>query len=207
MTTRPHTRLGQIINQQKSGLPAAPASSGTRLGEILAAGPRGENDVDLGPLGRVRVDLIPVRDSQEVEAESYKAIEALGLMVSTLTADRFELERAYRTLSRAVRDPADRTKEIGTVEEWASLDSDVVAACWQAYGDVRQRLDPAPEAPTELELQNIAAAVARGDRRLVHSYGLVKVTEWAISRAIVHAEELADDARPAAPPTPTTETA
>lgn len=171
------TRLGQVIN---AGKPVASGPPRTPLGLQLANGRRGE-DVDIPGIGPARIEILGARDSQAIESEVYRAMTNHGIDHTLVTADRFELERAYRTLARAVRDPADQSKAFGTADEWGEIDNDVIVAAWQAYGDVRERLDPMATPLTDNDRLSIEVAVKKKDARLLRTFGAVKLSAWLAS--------------------------
>ncbi len=121
----------------------------------------------------------------------YAAMKAHGIELSVLTADRFEIERALRTLVRACRDPEDG-RPAGSLEEWGKLDTDTINMCWQAYGDVRERLDPLGGSLDPAETELIELAVKKKDARLLRTFGIVKLSAWLAST----------DAPPSTSPTP-----
>lgn len=182
----PPSKLSQIIaNGATAPGTASPTTGhGTKLGAILVNGRRGE-DVDLGPvLGLQRIELLGVRDSQEVESLVHKALAALGIDLNVMTADRFEIERAYRTLARAVVDPVTKVP-IGSADEWAQLDNDVIVGAWHSYGDVRDRLDPLSQPMTDAQRLRIESAVKKKDATLLRTFGTVTLAAWLASTDVL----------------------
>ncbi len=172
------TRLSQVVN----GAPIA--SFATRMAAKLVNGRRGE-DVNLPVLGPARVEILGAVETQEVESSVYKAMAAHEIEQNVITVDRFELERAYRTLARSVRDPEDKSKVFGTVDEWGALDNDVIVAAWQVYGDVRERLDPLSTPLTADERVMIEIAVKKKDAVLLRTFGTVKLCAWLASTDVL----------------------
>lgn len=168
--------LGKVV-ATRAAAPAGKASTGLAK---LALGRRGET-ISIPGIGTVRVEILGAVESNEVEAEVYKALAALGLELTVVTAERYELERAWRTLARAVRDPADRGVAFGEPDEWAALDADMINAAWQTYGDVRERLDPLAQPLTEDEQLAIETAAKKGDGQLLRTFGLAKLSASYVS--------------------------
>lgn len=159
----------------------APRAAGSKLSHKLAAGRRGEH-VTLPFLGTVRIELIGTRESQEVEGEVYRTLAELGIPQNGMTGERFELERAVRTLARAVRDADDPAHPpFGSVEDWLRLDADLIVPAWHAYGDVRERLDPFERALDEDETILMNAALKKKDPTLWRSFGIAKLSAWLTS--------------------------
>lgn len=171
------TRLGEIQRNGGAKVPPVTTAGLTPLSVKLVNGRRSE-DVDLPWIGRARVELVGTTRSQEIESAMYRAMAALGIEQNGVTFDRFELERAVRILADAVRDPEDNAKPFGTLEEWGSLDNDVIGACWQVYGDVRERLDPLSTPLSVSDRLAIETAVKKKDARLLRSYGIAKLSAW-----------------------------
>lgn len=175
--TQTQSPLGKKLT---NGAGKAPTPGSSPLGRSLGAGPRGEL-VELAYLGPARLELVGNLASQEIEGEMYRALEQLGIPLNAVTADRYELERAVRTLARAVRDAEDRTRPFGTLAEWQAVDTDVIAACWSAYGNLRERFDPMDIAVTEAERSAIESAVKKKDALLLRSFGAAKLSAWLVS--------------------------
>lgn len=146
----------------------------------MPSGSRGE-DTTIPLLGKVRIELIGEIVRKDVDAAVYRAMATRGLEPNVFTSDLFESERATRTLAVAVRDPDDRTRPFGTVEEWEALDADIVNAAWHVYGDVRERLDPMSVPLTADEHLAIEVAVKKKDQPLLKSYGVAKLAAWLAS--------------------------
>jgi hypothetical protein len=168
------TKLGAI--QNGAGAPAGRS----KLAAMLAGGKRGET-LEVPGLGRVRIELVGERASQEIEGDVYRELARLEIPLNAVTAERYELERAVRTLAVAVRDPDDHAQAFGTAKEWAELDNDLINSAWHAYGDVRLRLDPVSQPLDDDTRMLIAAAVKKKDDRLLRSFGTVLLSTWLAS--------------------------
>jgi hypothetical protein len=179
--TDPATKLGKRLaaGAVTSAAPAASAVSGSRLSQLVLSGRRGET-VELPLIGTARIEMLGCRDAEEVELEVDHAMRAAGVELTPLTAGRFELQRARRTLARAAIDPADG-KPIGTLEEWERVDVTTLNACWLIHDDVVERLDPLRRPVSVDELLAIDAAVKKKDARLLRSFGLLKLCVWLTS--------------------------
>lgn len=150
----------------------------THLSRFIA---RGEA-VQLPLIGAAWIELLGAWASNAVESEVARAIAALELTSATREAMQAELERAVRTLARTVRDPEDHAKPLGTVDEWGALDPDVVSACWQTYGDVRERLDPLASIDlTPDERLAVQVAIKKKDANLLRSFGIAKLSAYLLS--------------------------
>lgn len=163
---------GKLVQGAVGGAPA-----GTRLGQRIAGGRRGEL-VDLPGIGPAFVALLGTLDYEEVDAEVFQIQRGRGLELSIVTAQGYELVRARLSLARAVRNPDAREEAFGTIEEWRQVDVDTLMACWQIYGDVRQRLDPMSADISPTERREIEAAVKKKDPVLLRSYGVRSLSVW-----------------------------
>lgn len=160
---------------------AAPASPVSRpLTRTLAAGRRGEL-VMFAHLGQAWVELPGALAWEEVQIAARAELSAAKIELSIGTAELFEMKLARHTLARAVRSPADRGLPFGTLEEWGELDPDVINACWQTYGDVRERLDPMSLPLTDAERTAIEFALKKKDAALLRSFGISRLAAFMIS--------------------------
>jgi hypothetical protein len=190
------TRLGHITGSASTTPPTRAANS--HLAAVLSIS-RGEV-VDLPVLGRARINLIGARRWQTFEAEV--ASELRRLEVDPTTARGIlarEAELAMRVLSEAVRDPDDPSLPFGSLEEWGRLDNDVVSAAWLAFGDVRDRLEPAPTPLGDDEAAAIAHAVGARNDEVLRTFGATKLAQWMTSTTVTPRAE--DDANAATPST------
>ena len=174
------SRLGKIVANGGSGDGAAVS----RLKRTVLSGRRGEL-VTVPVIGEVWIELVGHATVNQIEAEVWEAMRALGLELNPITVPTFEAERAARTLARAVREgePDSRDVTIGTVEEWKSLDPDVINVAWQAYGDVRERLDPLGVVISDTERSELEFALKKKDARLLRSFGVVKLAHYLATTA------------------------
>lgn len=172
------------MTTKASDAPAPPTK--TRLAQLAkdggGGGRRGEI-VTIPGLGTARIELLGAMESNAVEAEVIKAMAALGIERSVENAERWELERAWRTLSRAVRDQSDGAA-FGTPEEWGDLDNDMINAAWQTYGDVRERLDPLAVPLTDSERIAIETAAKKGAGQLLRTFGLAKLSDYILTTVV-----------------------
>lgn len=175
-TTTPSTLLDKKIASNG----AAP-SKGTALDRLLANGRRGEV-VDIPGLGTVRLELLGATAAQEVEAAVLKAMHGRDVAFGAITAGAFEIERAVRTLAESAIDPADRTP-LGDAAKWGQVDEATIAAAWQAYDDVRTRLDPMSLPLSVDDTVAISSAVKKKDALQLRTYGAVKLSAWLASTA------------------------
>lgn len=154
----------------------------SQLAARMASGIRGM-DVDLGRLGKVHLQLLGHVDVQAVESATHKAMIALGMQLDVFNAQSYEAERAVRTLAIAARTIEDHAKPFGTLEEWQQIDSDMLVVCWQAYGDVREQLDPIPPMLTEDWCARIAGAIEKKNEAELRSCGVVRLSHYQLTMA------------------------
>lgn len=183
----PATKLGKL----QSAPAIAKQPDPTSLARFLGAGLRGEL-VTLPALGPAYIELAGHDVVNQIESEVFRELGALDLHPTAINGLTYDAERARRTLSRCVRDADDRTKPFGTVEEWGQVDSDVIAACWQVYADVRYRLDPVGTELSEDDMHGIVYALEKKSPTLLRSFGAAKLSLYLLTSA----------ARPASSPTP-----
>lgn len=125
-------------------------------------------------------------------AEKKIAIDPNGFTAPGIL-NEWNCEIAVRHLAIAVRDPADPTKPLGSLVDWRGddqrlgCDDDQIAALWQQYQDLRERLDPlaAPEQLTEAEHAALLSAAKKKPPEidLLTSFGSRKLAALAISLA------------------------
>lgn len=180
---KPTKLSGILADQAKAKAKAESAAKAAKIVEVdrklteLANVRRGET-IEVPGLGRVRIELIGARAYQEIEADARRAMMTRGIELDHLTGTLYELERAVRTLAIVVRDPDDHTRPFGSLEEWETIDPDRILATWQAYGDVRERLDPVSQPLTADEAAEIEIAVKKKDVRVLRACGLRKLCLW-----------------------------
>jgi hypothetical protein len=160
----PTTPLGKIAANGKLVPAQPPPDTKSKLAQVIG-GRRGE-DATLPVIGPVWMELLGSAKSTEIAAAADREIAELGFTDGSAgAAIRFEAARALRTLAAGVRDPADHGKAFGTLDEWRDLvDDQLLNACWQAYGEMQERLDPLERPLTEEEFGAIEAAVKKKGR-------------------------------------------
>jgi hypothetical protein len=177
-TSAPTTMLGRKLAGQST--PARPDSP---LAQVLKLGPRGEL-VELPVLGPAWVQIITASDVTDIEAQVTRRMKERELEASAMTVLSWEAERAMLTLARSVRSADDRAAPFGTVDEWAQLDSDTLAACWTVYGDVRERLSVLADDLSPEVRAAIAVAHASGNKAALRSFGVNRIAQYLTSMDI-----------------------
>jgi hypothetical protein len=165
--------------------PEQSSETATRLGKVIANGALAGDYVDLPRFGRAWCQLSGSRALQDVDIA---ALTSLSDRLGDRTAGSFlgnllEFERAMRVLPIVMRDPDDHSQPFGTHDEWESVDPDVLNACWHAYGDVKDRLDPVDQPLTPADAATISAALAKKNSMLLRSFGTPKLVAWLLSMA------------------------
>lgn len=156
----------------------------TKLRERVG-GRRGDF-VELPLLGRVYMELPGSLAWADIEAEVAKASARSALPPGIEAIAWREGELARRVLAIAMRDPDDPTHAtpFATLDEIGELmDNDLVNLAWQAFGDVRERLDPVAELPGPDEMLAITVAVKKKDPILLRTFGVVKLSHWLATTA------------------------
>jgi hypothetical protein len=95
-------------------------------------------------------------------------------------------ERVLRTIAVAMRDPADPSRPLADLDEWATCDDQQLVALWEAYKDLQDELDPlGPSAPglTGEEVAALKAAAGKGEADLLMSYGSRRLALFVITSA------------------------
>jgi hypothetical protein len=179
----PTTPLGKIAANGKLVPAQPPPDTKSKLAQVIG-GRRGE-DATLPVIGPVWMELLGSAKSTEIAAAADREIAELGFTDGSAgAAIRFEAARALRTLAAGVRDPADHGKAFGTLDEWRDLvDDQLLNACWQAYGEMQERLDPLERPLTEEEFGAIEAAVKKKDGAVLRSFGIARLCAWLVSTA------------------------
>ncbi len=176
----PRTILGNKLAGGALVAPPVSSVSATKLSRRIVAGRRGEL-VDLLALGRVFLELPGAVAWLEIEEQHRKAMGALFGELTIENAPLYELDHARRILAVAARDPDDRALAFGTIEEWGELDVDVINEAWQAFGDIRERLDPISQDLTSDDMVSISSAVKKKDAALLRTFGVAKLSAWLAS--------------------------
>lgn len=172
----------------------APAKPETILARARAASPRGEY-VEMPILGRVWVELAGELVVDEIEGEVFAAMAALGLQPVPTNMLTYDSRRTALTLAWAVRDPdsADHAVRAGTAQQWLEVDIDLLSACGQVYGDVRERLNPVGSSSlTDEEYEQIRLAHEKKNAAMLRTFGLASLSNYLATT----------DAPPASSPTP-----
>lgn len=184
MTTK--TQLGKKL----AGDNAKPAP--TKLSAVLAFGPRGE-EIDLPIVGKAWVAPASHAILAAVEAAVEHRLVELKLTLTGLTAQIWESERAVQTLARCVRTVEDHDVPVGTPEEWAQLEANVIALCWRAFGEVVDRVAPL-DLEIDAETRNaIVHALSKKNEIQLRCFGVAALASFMLSTA----------SPPATSPTPT----
>lgn len=145
---------------------------------------RGE-PVQLAPYGEVWMQVLGNAAKEEIEAATFRQMEAHGLPPTMLHVGTYNLHRFRRTLAMAVRDPKDHDEPFGTLEEWGDEIDDVLVAGIMLYKDVQARLDPAttPEL-TEEQADAILELFKKKDFEQLRSFGSGLLASWLLSGAV-----------------------
>jgi hypothetical protein len=179
------TKLGNQIQRTAA---TAKAETQTPLGKYHALGERGAY-AEIPKLGRVYVQLIGHATTNEIEAETWAEMERLRLPAVSVNVLTFDEEKAVRTLAAAIRDPDDATHAapFGTVEEWRSIDRDLIAASVTAYNDVRVRLSPLDDDElTDADRIEIIAAIQKKNRMALRLCGVAKLSRFLLTSDVQH---------------------
>ena len=158
-----------------------PAPSASSLaGQVTSA--RVHVDVEV-PRTTVRGKMRVLGYGEEcmVEAETRIALREFG--ITDEGHRRFREEIAMRTVAAAVRDPADTSQTLASVEAWKECDAGQIGELWQRYKDLADQLDPIGGNVTSEDLQAMEAAAKKGEAGLLMSYGSSKLAGFAITLA------------------------
>lgn len=108
--------------------------------------------------------------------------------------EQWLVEVAVRMLQQAVRDPADVTRALASIDEWRECDDQQILALWARYQDLEQELDPiGSTALTDEVLAHVEAAAKKKDPDLLMACGSRTLALYVITTA----------SRPASSETPT----
>lgn len=177
------SRLGEHNARAAATSAATTAAAPTPVARFRQLGARGEL-VTLPLLGPAWIELAGHRTANEIEAATFAEMKRLGFDLALETALTFEAERNVRTLAACVRDPDDHNKPFGTLDEWRDLDTDLVAACNQIYGDVRVRLDPlGAESLSDDDRASIALALEKKSAMGLRYFGVAKLSLYLLAMA------------------------
>jgi hypothetical protein len=140
--------------------------------------------------GRLR--LVERGEASAIVAEARRFFGALGLpndprsLAAAGLLTEWNSEIAVRHLAVAVRDPADVSKPLAPIDEWRACDDNQIAAAWQDYQDLDERLDPMQNElakVSENEFTQIKDAVKKKDATLLRSFGLPKLLAYMLTTA------------------------
>lgn len=163
----------------------------TPLSRALGS-PRGER-VILPVLGEVWIQLAGSDKLTEITSAVHAKMRELQLDPVPLNGEDFGAERTKHILAWSVRCADNHAEPFGTIEQWGTVDADVMMAAGQAYMDVRARLDPlANPALTDDECREILYAIEKKNAQLLMSYGVAKLSLFLLTTA----------AQPLSSPTP-----
>lgn len=177
MSTTPLS--GIIADRQKAEAASKEARIAARTSKLaeLAHARQGET-LRVAGFGMMRLEIVGSRDQQEIEATVQRIMRERGIALDRATSTVYELERAIHTLAIGARDPDDPRSPYGSLAEWEAINSDMILAAWDAYGDVRQRQDPIAVPLTDDERADIEIAVKKKAPLLLRTFGLVKLCDW-----------------------------
>lgn len=175
------SRIADIQARMPAASATGPAAT-SRLAGLLERDLRGE-EVDMPLVGRVWVALCPHDATNEIESRTFAEMKRVGLEATGATGLSYWLEQAKHTLAAAVRE-IDRITPVGSVAEWGRFDDDVLGACWQVYGDVRERLDPIGLSTiTEEDIREIDAAIEKKNTAALRVCGAAKLSLYLLTTA------------------------
>lgn len=173
--------MSKLIDRLAQAKPNGAPGPGSALAKILAGSVRGEH-VTLPVVGRAWIELAGHETVNEIEGDTYNEMRRLGFELAPSTAETFAAERAMRTLAACVRDPDDRTKPLGSVEDWCKVDSDLINACYLAYADVRDRLDPIGAPSLNEETAHlIELAIKKKQASTLRAFGVATLANYLLT--------------------------
>jgi hypothetical protein len=137
---------------------------------------------------KARMRLVTRTEALSIKADAHRQFQSQALTtpqgVNPLTVADWNLEIAVRHLAVAVRNPADESSALSTLEEWRECDDDQIAALWEQYQDLRDRLDPVGDDATpvtEHELAELELAAKKKAAAVLMSYGSRKLARYVIT--------------------------
>lgn len=172
----------------------SPATSKPRdfTGLAAAVGARVHVDVTI-PRTQIkgRMRLVVRHEVAALRSETYAffAAEERAVTPATLALpavlEDWNAEIAVRHLAIAVRDPADESKPLASLDEWRELDDDQIGALLGEYKDLGARLDPIALDThlTSEEEAALRAAAKKGDVEILMSFGCLKLAIFATTSA------------------------
>jgi hypothetical protein len=172
------SRLAEIGARTPAVTPAAKS----RLAQLLETDLRGE-EIDMPYVGRVWVELCPHDTTNEIEGATFAEMARVGLPPSGVTGLSYNGEQAKRVLAASVRE-LDKVTPVGSLEDWGKIDDGVINACWLAYSDVQERLDPiGVDKLTESEVVLIDDALEKKNGTALRRFGAAKLSLYLLTTA------------------------
>lgn len=142
--------------------------------------------VNLPVFGAVYMAIVPHDRLNEIESAVLQEMARLKIpALPPFTDTTYELERKARILAAAVRraDDATHTTPLLSQEKWLKkVDDDLIAACFERYRDVRNRLDPIGIGTlSDEDMALISDAFKKKDGTTLLSYGAIKLVLWLLT--------------------------
>lgn len=132
--------------------------------------------------------LVAHNRRQQFEGEAYAEVNGrLKLPYERWTEPRYESELIVRILSDVVLD-AEAHKHgqivpLGTLEEWQSLDEDIIEECWRVHVDVRAAYDPLSTPLTPDDLAMIEEALKKKRATPLRFLGVRRLSTYLLTMA------------------------
>lgn len=175
---------GGIPAAALQGDPAAAGGRQTAMSKIRPRIARGEL-VTLPLYGEVWMQIIGSQVMEEIEAATFRQMEAHGLPPVMLHLGTYNLHRFRRILAHAVRDAKNHDEQFGTLDEWAEEPDTVLAAGIALYKDTKARLDPTTSAElSDEDAAEILDAFKKKDSEQLRSFGSATLVTWLLSGAV-----------------------
>lgn len=168
------------------------AADAPKPGRSVVLGERPLVDVTIPRTSvKARMRLVGRAEALAITSETRRLFKALGLLdeqgrVVGVASDDWNGEIATRFLALAVRDPADTSKPLASLEDWRECDDDQIEGLWSEYRDLREQLDPLGDgnaALTVAELDSIEAAVKKKASAVLMSFGSRKLATYLLTSA------------------------
>lgn len=170
-------------NETKLGA-ALRAPDRTKLGSKLAVTIAGAVHYEPWILPRLGLEcaitLVSFERREEIEAAVWERMRFLKLDLNTTTEMHFELARARRFAAHAVVD-RDTHEPIGSIDDWGSIDDDIIGAFWSTYGDLREALDPAETPLSMSEMVAIVDTIKKKHVKLLRFIGVRRLATFLLS--------------------------
>lgn len=146
---------------------------------MLDRGPRGEL-VDVPELGRMWMVLPGSGFWEDLEFAMLRFIKEQKLTLGECSGDAIEIWKMRRVLAQAARDPTDKSKPWGTLEEWSQFDTQLLENAWNTFGDVRERLGLDVKLSAS-DRSMIIAAIKKKEATLLKSFGLTALVTCLVT--------------------------